>query len=157
MYTQKGTNSIIVVTNEMLSRQMQTYVDMYCAKDFVEIALINELTVPQCVGKAVLLDEADEMIELFPAHIIGISPKLFISGLAAANCAKKIYLLGATYDTYCEVFIDQILQVKSNSQYMYDSQQKINNEGILETNDDVEKFGGSSDEMLKELQIYITK
>ena len=49
---------------------MQTYVDMYCAKDFVEIALINELTVSQCVGKAVFLDEADEMIELFPAHII---------------------------------------------------------------------------------------
>ena len=104
--TQEGISSVIVVTNEMLLRQMQTYVDMYCTDDIVEIALIYELTVSQCVGKAVFLDEADEMIELFPAHIPGIPTKLFISGLAAANCAKKIYLLGATYDTYCELFID---------------------------------------------------
>ena len=102
--TQEKVNSVIVVTNEMLLRQMQTYVDMYCTDDTVEIALIYELTVSQCVGKAVFLDEADEMIEMFPAHFI--PTKILISGLAAANCAMKIYLLGATYDTYCELFID---------------------------------------------------
>ena len=102
--TKEGIKSVIVVTNEMLSRQMQTYVEIYCAYDTVEIFLINELTVSQCVGKAVFLDEADEMIEMFPAHFI--PTKILISGLAAANCAKKIYLLGATYDTYCELFID---------------------------------------------------
>ena len=102
--TQEKVNSVIVVTNEMLLRQMQTYVDMYCTDDTVEITLIYELTVSQCVGKAVFLDEADEMIEMFPAHFI--PSKVLISGLAAANCAKKIYLLGATYDIYCELFID---------------------------------------------------
>ena len=39
--TQEGIKSVIVVTNEILLRQMQTYVDMYCADDTVEIALIN--------------------------------------------------------------------------------------------------------------------
>ena len=102
--TQEKVNSVIVVTNEMLLRQMQTYVEMYCTDDIVEIALIYELTVSQCVGKAVFLDEADEMIEMFPAHFI--PTKILISSLAAANCSKKIYLLGATYDNYCELFID---------------------------------------------------
>ena len=43
--TQDGIESVIVVTNEMLLRQMQTYVDMYCANDPVVIALISDLTV----------------------------------------------------------------------------------------------------------------
>ena len=134
---------------------MQTYVDMYCAEDPVAIALIGDLTVSQCVGKAVFLDEADEMIELFPAHFIGPSTKPLISGLAAANCAQKIYLLGATFDTYCEVFIDQILKVNAGSQYAYDSQQKINNPGLVETQNNVEKFAVSSGDLLKELEAYI--
>ena len=85
--TKDGIQSVIVVTNEMLLRQMQTYVDMYCAEDPVVIALIGDLTVSQCVGKAVFLDEADEMIDLFPAHFIGPQAKPLVSGLAAANCA----------------------------------------------------------------------
>ena len=75
----------------MLLRQMQTYVDMYCTDDIVEIALIYELTVSQCVGKAVFLDEADEMIEMFPAHFI--PTKILISNLAAVNCAKRYICL----------------------------------------------------------------
>ena len=43
--TKEGIKSVIVVTNEMLLQQMQTYVDMYCGHDPVEIAIISELTV----------------------------------------------------------------------------------------------------------------
>ena len=43
--TKEGIKSVIVVTNEMLLRQMQTYVEMYCGHDPVEIAIISELTV----------------------------------------------------------------------------------------------------------------
>ena len=40
---------------------------------------------------------------------------------------------------------------------MYDSKQKINNPGLVETQNDVEKFAAGLDELLKLLESYIIR
>ena len=119
----RGEEPLIVLVNQMLYEQFNFDNSLYFSEDKLKIQELQYLTPNDCLGKHVILDEADFAIDKYSVYFPTTEPL----GLVSMKTAKQLYFLSATYDDFHRQYLRDIFSISGKQHLVFKSTHQLIN------------------------------